>query len=324
MIGRRSVLAGLALAATPAALAQPKPRRIGVLRAGSRPVADDIQNAAIAAALRDLGYDVGRTLVIDQRYAEGRMERLPVLAQELIQDGAEAILAVGSSAVLTARDITRTVPIVMFANIDPVRLGVVDSLGRPNGNITGVLVAPDGSLAAKRLFLLKEAAPQARRFGLLAPGDDPTFAVQIAETEAAAAAAGVSLTIGPVRAENYNAAFAGLVQAGVEAVVIGSHTIFVRDRRAIIALAARHALPAIYEWPTHVQEGGLMSFGADLGERQQRVAAYLDRILKGAKPADLPFEQPAALRLVVNLKTARDLGLSLPAGLLARADEVVE
>jgi putative tryptophan/tyrosine transport system substrate-binding protein len=324
MIGRRALLASLGFLAAAPALAQARPRRIGVLRPGLRPRDDDPSIDGLVTALNALGYEVGQTLIIDHRYAEGRTERLPTLARELLQAGAEALLAVGTSAALAAREAAPATPIVMFANVDPVRLGIVDTIGRPTGNITGVLIAPDGSLAGKRLFLLKEAVPAAERFALLAPSQDAQFDVQVAETRAATAGAAVTLRVVLDRDGDYKGAFAEMVAGGTQALIVGAHQFFVRDRLPIIALAAVHRLPAIYEWPLQVKAGGLMSFGADLAERQRRVAAYLDRILKGAKPSDLPFEQPAALSTVINLRTAQAMDLKLPPALLARADEVIE
>lgn len=326
MICRRLVLIGLGLLPASEALPQAttRPRRIGVVRLGAPVSPDDISIAGVETALRDLGYDLGRTLEITYRFADGDAGRLPAIVRELLGAGAEVLQTVGSTATFAARDVTRTVPIVMFGNVDPIRLGVVDNLGRPTGNITGVLIAPDGTLAGKRLFLLHEAAPHVRRFGLLAPENDPAFALQIAETRKAAANAGVELEVIGDRGGDYTAAFAAITASGAQALIVGAHQFYMRDRRVITELAARHRLPAIYEWPEQVVAGGLMSFGADLTERQRRIADYLDRILKGARPADLPFEQPAALKTVINLRVARNLGLSLPASLIAQADELIE
>lgn len=327
MIGRRAALTGLALVLTaPRALGQAKarPRRVGVLRLGRRPSDGERLASTLAAALRELGYIEGRNLLIDTRFAEGDADRLPVLARDLIELGAEVIVAVGSTAASKAREATSTVPIVMYANVDPVALGFIDQLGKPTGNLTGVLIAPDGSLAAKRLWLLREAVPNARRFALLAPEADPNFDFQIRESIAAAAAAGVMLTIVGDRRGDYERSFEEIAGAGIEAVIVGAHSFFIEDRRAIIDLAGRYRLPAVYEWAEQVRDGGMMSYGASRVERYQRVAAYVDRLLKGAKPSDLPFEQPAALRTVLNLKTVGALGLRLPDTLLARADEVIE
>lgn len=327
MIRRREVLSGLAMAIwAPPAFAQTgaRMRRVGVLRPGRRPLDNDLPIARLTAALSELGYVEGQNLQLDHRFSDGELDRLPALARELVAGGADVIVAVGSSAAIRAREATTVVPIVVFANVDPVALGVVDQLGKPTGNVTGVLIAPDGTLAAKRLWLLREAIPQARRFALLAPEADPSFVLQISETSAAAVAAGVALTVVGDRRGDYARAFQEMADAGAEALVVGAHTFFVRDRGAIIDLATRHRLPAIYEWAEQVRDGGMMSYGASLTERYQRVAAYIDRLFKGAKPSDLPFEQPAALRMALNLKTVDALGLRLPDSLLARADEVVE
>lgn len=327
MIGRRETLSGLALVlpALPAlGQASARPRRVGVLRPGRRPEDGDIQIIGLASAFRDLGYIDGQTIIIDNRFAGGEFDRLATLAQELLAAGAEVIVAIGASATLAARAATKTIPIVMFANVDPVALGVVDQLGKPVGNLTGVLISPDGSLAAKRLWLLGEAVPKARRFALLAPEADPAFSLQVRETMAAAAAAGFTLEVAGDRRGDYQRAFEDMIATGTEALVVGSNSFYVRDRHTIIDLAARFRLPAIYEWAEHVRDGGLMSYGASLTERYQRVARYVDRLLKGAKPSDLPFEQPSVLRTVINLKTADALGLRLPDSVLARADEVIE
>jgi len=327
MIARRAILAaGAFLIANAGSRAQTpaRPRRIGVLRPGLPSPEDDAAVSGLERALRDLGHDVGRSLIIDYRYARGELERLPELARALLHDRADVLLVVGTAAALAARDATKVVPIVMFANVDPVRIGVVDSLGRPTGNLTGVLIAPDGSLAAKRLSLLKEAVPQARSIALLAPEGDLNFRQQIAETRAAAAVADVALFVVGDRGGDYLAAFEEIAATGADALIVGAHQYYVRDRRTIIDLAARNRLPAMYEWPDQVREGGFISFGADLSERQRRVAVYIDRLLKGARPSDLPFEQPAALGMTINLKSARALGLRIPDSLLARADEVIE
>ena len=329
MIGRRAALSGLALVLTaPRALGQAKarPRRLGMLWPGRRPPDGDIQITSFASALHELGYIDGQTIIIEYRFAEGELERLPILTRELLAAGVEIIVAIGASSTLAAHATTTTVPIVMSASVDPVALGVVGQLGKPIGNVTGVLISPDGSLAAKRLWLLQEAVPKARRFALLAPEADPTFNLQVRETMAAAAAAGFTLEVAGDRRGDYQRAFEDMIAAGTEALVVGSHSFFflTRDRRAIIDLAAHFRLPAIYEWVEQVRDGGLMSYGASRTERYQRVASYVDRLFKGAKPSDLPFEQPAVLRMTVNLKTADALGLRLPDTLLARADEVIE
>jgi putative ABC transport system substrate-binding protein len=326
MIGRRALvaLAAATLAAARAAAQGGRPRRVGIVRLTSRPPDDDIQIAGLRDALAALGRVEGSNLIVEHGFAEGETTRLSALVADLLRKGVDVLVPVGVSATRAARDATATVPIVAFANVDPVAAGLVDRLGRPTGNVTGVMIAPGGSLAGKRLSLLQEAAPHARRFALLAPEADPAFELQIRETRDAAVAAGVDLLVVGARSETYAAAFGTMTAGGAQALLVGAHQLFVRDRRAVVALAERHRLPAMYEWPHQVAAGGLMSFGANLTERYRRLAHYIDRILGGARPSDLPFEQPAALQLTVNLRAARAIGLDLPPAFLARADEVIE
>jgi putative ABC transport system substrate-binding protein len=317
---RRLVVAALAFPAL--AFAQPAARtvRIGVLRA-TAPGARDATDRLVAA-LRRRGYEEGRTLVLERRYAHGNLDRLPVLARELVDQRVDVLVPVGSAAALAARDATSTVPIVFFGNFDPLRLGLVQSLARPGRNLTGVLIAAQGTLAAKRLDLLREAVPSATRIGVLAP-DDANFAAQREELRQAAERMRVSLTIVAVKGDDYDRAFAELAAAKVQAVFVGAHTYFARDADRIVALAAKHGLPASYEWPEHAEAGGLMGYGADLDELYDRVALLVVRILDGARAGDLPVEQPTKVELVVNLRTAAALGLSIPPSLLQRADRVI-
>ncbi|HSL51468.1 MAG TPA: ABC transporter substrate-binding protein [Candidatus Deferrimicrobiaceae bacterium] len=303
---RRAFLALLAAGVTPPppAAAQPAGRvhRLGIL-APTAPPSSSEQNTAvilIPKALREMGYAPGRDLVVDVRYAEGRLDRLPALARELVRLRMDVIVAISASAALAVKAATTTIPIVLYGNLDPVAAGLVKSLAKPESNITGVLIAPAGTLAAKKLEILKEAVPGATRIAFLAP-PDPGIKLQVQETQQAAATLGIKL-----------------------AIFVGAHTFFVRDRKRIIALAATHRLPAMYEWPTHVEDGGLMSYGSSLAGTTRRVAVYVDRLFKGARPGDLPVEQPAEFQLVINLKTARALGLTLPPSLVARADRIIE
>jgi putative ABC transport system substrate-binding protein len=278
----------------------------------------------IPAALADLGYVEGRNLVIDRRYAEDRPERLAQLARDIVAAGPGVILAVGSSSVQAAMAATRSVPIVMYGNFDPVAAGFVASLGRPGGNVTGALIAPDGTLAAKKIQLLLEAVPTLAHLGLLLP-DDPGRGVtsQVREVTSAAAELGLHTTVVTVHGGDYERAFRSLAAAAPQALFVGSTTFFVRDRRRIIELAAQHRLPAMYEWREHVVDGGLMTYAPSQAALYRRVAEYIDRIFDGADPATLPVERPTQFELVINLKTARDLGLALPQSLLLRADELV-
>jgi putative ABC transport system substrate-binding protein len=235
----------------------------------------------------------------------------------------DVIVAISAAAARAVGAATTTIPIVLYGNLDPVAAGLVTSLAKPAGNITGVLIAPAGTLAAKKLEILKEAVPGATRIALLAPWD-PGVKLQVQETQQAAVALGIKLTVTEVEAGEYERAFAALAAERPEALFVAAHTFFVRDRKRIITLAARHRLPAMYEWPEQVEDGGLMSYGSSLPGTTRRVAVYVDRLFKGARIADLPVEQPTDFQLVINLRTARALGLALPPSLLARADRIVE
>ncbi|SEA45937.1 putative ABC transport system substrate-binding protein [Variovorax sp. YR216] len=243
----------------------------------------------------------------------------------MVQLSPDVIVAVGSSPVLALKDVTSTIPIVFLSNVDPIAVGLVPSLGRPGGNVTGVLIAPDGTLAGKRLEMLRELVPRATRFALLVP-DDPGFGLklQVQEAEKAASTLGVELKVVKVRAGDYDGAFETISAARPDGLLVGGHSFFVRDRKQIVDLAAKNRLPAIYEWPSQVRDGGLMSYGANDGETYRRLASYVDQICKGAKPSDLPIWRPSILHLVINLKAATALGITIPSSLLQRVDEVIE
>lgn len=308
----------------PPLLAQRSPRtmRLGILRP-NRAAPGDLQAVGVPAALQRLGWVESRNLVIETRHADGRFERLDPLAAELVAANCDAVVAVGRSASQAMARATSRIPIVMFGNFDPLAGGLVSSLARPGGNLTGVMISPDGTLAVKRVELLRQAAPDLGRVGLLAP-EDPTFAAQTDETRAAATAIGLSLGIATVRAAGYAAAFEELAATGAQAVVVGAHTTFVADRRAIIDLTLQRRWPSNWEWAEQVRDGGLLAYGTSLAALYDRIAGYLDRLFKGAKAADLPVERPAAFALTVNLRTARAIGLRIPIDLLARAEQVIE
>jgi putative ABC transport system substrate-binding protein len=305
--------------------AQPALARVGVLRPSAPPLSpDDLLLTGLPRALAERGLVEGRNLRLDTRWAGGDAARLPELARELAQAGAQVIVAVSAPAVRAAQQAAPALPVVMFGNFDPVALGLVASLARPGGNLTGILIAPDGTLAGKRLELLKEAVPQARRVALLLPPADATLQLQVQETRKAAAALQLELQEVTVQGGDYAAAFQTLAQRRPQALVVAAHTLFLRDRAPIIALAAQHRLPAVYEWREQALDGGLMAYSTSLYGLYQRLAGYVGRILDGAKPGELPIERPSTFQLTLNLKTARALGLTLPQPLLLRADEVVE
>jgi putative tryptophan/tyrosine transport system substrate-binding protein len=299
--------------------------RVGILRRSVRPASEqDIQLVGVPNALRELGYVLGRDLIVEHRFAEGDVERLPALVRELVAARVDVIMAVSAAAIQAARAATSTIPIVMFGNFDPVALGFVASLARPGGNITGILIAPEGTLAGKRLELLTLMVPKVKRVGFLMPPEDASFRLQEQETRKAAALLGVELVAVNVRDWDYARAFVAIADKRPGALLVAGDTNFTRDRRRIVELAAKHRLPAMYEWREHVEAGGLMAYSTSLPGLYQRLASHIDRILKGAKPADLPVEQPTRFSLVINKTTAKALRLAVPQSLLLRADEVIE
>lgn len=299
--------------------------RVGVLRPTAVPLsAQDMIATGIPRALAERGYVEGRNLVIEARWGNGDPARLPALANDLVEARVDVIVAVSWAAVRAAAAASATVPVVFFGNFDPVALGLVSNLARPGANVTGVLIAPDGTLAGKKLELLRAVVPNTTRIGYLAPPADPAARLQQQELERAAKSLGIEVAPVEVRDGDYDRAFAAIAAQRPGAMFVGSTTNFVRDRTRIIALAARHRLPAMYEWREQVEDGGLMAYSADRYGLYQRLAVYVDRILKGANPGDLPVERPSKFEFVVNLKTAKALGLTIPQSVLLLADEVIQ
>src|SRR5262245_8374079 len=294
-----------------------------VYRLGILTPAGEGNVGVIVIRLRELGYVEGRNLVVERRLAGGRLDRLPGLARELVQLQPDVIVAVSATAIEAAKDATRTVPIVMGLIIDPVGRGFIASLARPGGNITGVSSSAGPELAGKRLELIREAVPQARRVAVLSTRE-PGSQDQVQETRQAASRLGVELVVVDVQRDDYARAFAAMANKQADALFVLGSPILNRDRKQIIVLAAQHRLPAIYEWKEHVMEGGLMAYGGDQTALYRRVAAYVDRIFKGASPSDLPVEQPSKLEFAINMKTAKALELTIPPSLLLRADQIVE
>jgi len=280
---------------------------------------------AFRQGLRDLGYVEGQNLVIEWRWAEGREERLPDLAAELVRLQVQVIVVGGGAAIRAAQYATSTIPIVMAANYDPVGEGFIASLARPGGNITG-LSWLGAELPGKRLELLKETLPQSTRIAVLG---NPAFAAY--ETwrhslTAAAQALGLHLHVVELhRADELDSAFAAITSAGAEALIVLADPALMDGLHArIVDLAARNRLPAMYDWRAYVDAGGLMSYGPSMPDMQRRAASYVDKILQGAKPADLPIEQPTTFHLVINLKAAKALGLTMPPTVLFQANEVLQ
>jgi putative tryptophan/tyrosine transport system substrate-binding protein len=320
VIGRRTFLAGMGTALLAAPLAAEAQQVAKVFKVGE--LHPGIGSEERLAALREVGYVEGQNLVVERRHAEGRLDRLPALATELVGLKPDVILATGEAAIRAAKNATKVIPIVMAFADDPVGKGHVASLARPGGNVTGVSLVAAGTMAAKRVEVFKEAVPRARRIALLRwPGME---AAQVKEAEQAARMLKIETVLVEVRNGDYEGAFSTLAAERADALFVLSNPILNRDRKRIIALAARHRLPAIYEWRESAEDGGLLAYGAKIRELNRRVAAYVDKILKGAKPGDLPVEQPTTFELVINLKTAKALGLTIPPSLLGRADEVIQ
>jgi len=307
----------------PVARAQParRPAHIGILHPGSPP---DPWVDGLRQGLRDLGYVEGQNLSIEYRWAEGKGERLDGLAEELIASKIDVLVVMTGPAVLAAKRQSTTVPIVMAVSGDPVGTGVVTNLARPGRNVTGFsLMSAD--LAGLRLGVLKEAVPTAKRVAVLYNPAEPATGREMRETEAAAQTLGVTLQ--PIEARSADAldqAFASAAQGHADALITFAHGFAFLHRRRIADLAAQNHLPAMYGWREFADIGGLMAYGPNVTATLRRAATYVDRIIKGANPADLPVEQPTKFELVINLKTAKALGLEIPSGLILRADEVIE
>jgi putative ABC transport system substrate-binding protein len=306
-----------------AALAQrgEKVARIGYLRLGR--TARDPRFAAFRAALSDLGYIEDRNIIIEVRRAEDRSD-LPELAMSLIRLPVDVIVASDSQATRAASTATQTIPIVMRISGDPVATGFVPSLARPGGNVTGV-TSESTDISGKRVEILKELVPRLRNLAMLWDPVNPGASDAVRETEAAARTLGLTLkAIAVHRADDLEKAFAEIARERIDALVALPVATITVNRERIVELAARARLPTMFQERTFAQAGGLSAYGPDFEQLFRRMAVYVDRILKGARPADLPVEQPTKFELVVNLKTARALGLDVPPTLLARADEVIE
>src|SRR6266481_6900071 len=327
VIGLAVVLAvGLTLAPLGTAAAQPREKvpRVGYLTAGSH--SDQGRQRRFEAfrqGLRELGYVEGRNIAIDSRWAEGKDDRYPTLAADLVRLKVDVIVTLGGAATKATQQVTRTIPIVMSLVNDPVGSGLVPSLARPGGNVTGIsLMAPD--LVGKQLEVLKEMVPQASRMALLRNPTNPASAPQLREAEVAARALGVRLQTLEARVpQEIDSAFAAMTRERAGALVVLTDSIFTNQRRQIAELAAERHLPAVYGNSEHAEAGGLVAYSANFLDLERRAATFVDKILKGAKPGNLPIEQPAKLELVINLKTAKALGITMPPSLLLLADEII-
>jgi ABC-type uncharacterized transport system substrate-binding protein len=309
---------------------QGKVFRVGALTPAFPTSERDPPLEAFRQGLRDLGYVEGQNLVLEYRYAEG-FERLSALAAELVRLQVEVLVASGAPAIRAAQHATHTIPIVMAGTADPVVTGFVASLARPGGNTTGLSFL-SAELPSKRLELLKEAVPQSTRVAVLlnpATGrDEPAGRYESIRHTLTGAARALGLPLHVVelrRAEELDTAFAAMTRAGADALlVVADQALMDGLRGRVTALAAQSRLPAMYDWKMYVDAGGLMSYGPSISDTFRRAATYVDKILKGAKPADLPVEQPTKFEFVINLKTAKALGLTIPPHLLVLADEVIQ
>jgi putative tryptophan/tyrosine transport system substrate-binding protein len=318
-----SLLGGTAAAWPLMAHAQSaKVPRIGFLRHGTAAAnADRVE--ALRAGLRQLDYVEGKNLAIEFRWAES-VDQLPQFAVELVRMNVDVIFATSSTEVEATRQATRTIPIVFAAHADPVSIGHVASLARPGGNVTGLTMLMT-DLAAKELEILKEAVPQATRIGVLWNPTTPSHPPAIEAVKGAGKKLGVSLWMVPARsAEDFDGALASMVAERVGAFLVLGSPLIVSARARLAELAVKYRLPSMFALREPVEAGGLMSYAADLNDLTRRAAVYIDKILKGAKPADLPVEQASKYELVINLKTAKAIGLTMSEAFLLRADKVIE
>jgi len=334
VISRRRFITGFVIALTPlgaTASAQEykaqqsgKGPRIGYLSASS-PAAEGHRRKAFSEGLRDLGWIEGQNILVEERWAEGKYDRLPGLVAELVDLKVDVIVAAGPTPVIrAAKQATSTIPIVMTIGIDPVGQGFISSVRRPRGNITGMAWDPDPAITEKYLEFLKEMIPGLQRVGGIIDRAEPNT-VYRPRAEQAASKLGLILHHAEIGAPNeIEKAFAIITRGGAQAVFVYGSALFGVHRRRIVALAAKHKLPDIYVARENVEAGGLMSYGVNIVDLFRRAASYVDKILKGAKPAELPVEQATTFELFINSKTAKALGLTIPQSLLLRADQVIE
>jgi ABC-type uncharacterized transport system substrate-binding protein len=320
-----TLLGGAAVAWPCAVLAQPpaKVYRLGLLSGGA-PVADvSPVGAALLRSFAQHGYTLGRNLEIERRGAEGRPDRLPHLVEALVASKVDAIVTIGYPSALAAKQGT-SLPVVALNAGDPVSTGLVDSLARPGGHLTGISDV-SAELTPKRMEFLKQLVPTLRRVAMLWNAADLGMTLRYQASEAGAQALGLSVQpLGVREPDDFEQAFAAMQRERPDAILMVTDTLTLLNRKRVFEFAAAHKLPAIYEFDSLVRDGGLLSYGPDQDESFSRVAAFVDRIFKGTKPADLPFEQPTRFRLVINLKTAQALGLPIPPILLFQADEVIQ
>jgi ABC-type uncharacterized transport system substrate-binding protein len=296
---------------------------IGFLSSSSSPVTTK-RIASFSQGLSETGYVAGRDVTIEARLAEGQYDRLPALAADLVTRRVNLIAALAPPAAFAAKAATTTIPIVFVGAFDPVRAGLVDSLNRPGANVTGVTFI-SATLGTKRLELVRELIPNVGVVALLTYPDSPDGLEELHDLQAAAKVIGQQLLVIPAKSESdFSPAFASIVQHRAGALLVGADPFFLQRSEQLIALAARHRVPDVHFSDEFVAAGGLMSYGTSIPDAWRLAGVYAGRILKGAKPVDLPVQQPTKFDLVINLKTAKALGLEVPPTLIARADEVIE
>jgi putative ABC transport system substrate-binding protein len=296
---------------------------IGMLITGT-PAGTEALRSNFRRGLSDHGYVEGRHYVVDEKFAEGIASRLPRLAEEIVQRRPAVVLTSSTASTLAARAVTSEIPIVAALMGNAVGAGLIASQARPGGNVTGIVVT-DADLAAKHLALALELVPSARRIGVLANASNPGTLVQRQGAEAAATALSIQLVFAEAQtSEAIESAFRHLAQSEVGVVFVIADSLFFSERHRVASAALSARLPTVLGWRENVQAGGLMSYGVDLNENYRRAASYVDRILKGAKPADLPVEQPTRYELSLNLATAKAIGLAVPSSVLVRANEIIE
>jgi putative ABC transport system substrate-binding protein len=310
----------------PPALAQQgtKVYRVGWLAGGSPATFSHIVEA-LRQGLRERGYVDGQNLILDVRAAEGRFERLPLLASDLVKSKPDVIVAAVTQTIAAAKQATSTIPIVMVGVTDPVAAGFVASLAHPGGNLTGLMGGYGDTFSTKWVEIIKDVVPKATTIGVVYNSASVGAGAMVKEIERAAARMAVQIHhMGASRAEELDRAFASIPRQRLEALIVVPEPLTFSNRARVLTFAERQRLPAIYGWREAVNDGGLICYGTDQAALFRRAADYIDRILKGTKPADLPIEQPTKFELVINLKTAKALGLTIPPSLLLRADQVIE
>ena len=328
MNNRRKLVIALGVSALGAPLAsfaqqQGKVWRIGFLQSGVRPP-DGLPPAVLRQSLAELGYAEGKNVMYEGRWAEGKITRLPELAAELVQRRVDAIVVLGWPATHALKSATSTIPIVIAGGGDAIESGLVASLSRPGGNLTGMSdMAVE--LSAKRLELLKETFPKASRIAILWNQDDLGMTLRYRQIDRAARALGVTVqALGVREPDDFGAAFSAMTRERPDALFLVADVLTNLNRKRVIEFAATHRIPAMYDSSLVVQDGGLMSYGPSNVDSFRRVAYFVDRILKGAKPADLPMEQPTRYYLLINMKTAKALSIKIPDSIMLRADKLIE